>query len=93
MSPVSLRAVGVRFDNQAAMPGERVATIRAPTLVVHAKDDSLQLYRHAEFAAATIPVARLVGFERGGHLLMVVEQEAIRALLQAHLGADRSRPR
>jgi 2-hydroxy-6-oxonona-2,4-dienedioate hydrolase len=93
MNPVSLRAVGVRFDNQAAMPGERVAAIRAPTLVVHAKDDSLQLYRHAEFAAATIPGARLVGFERGGHLLMVVEQEAIQALLQAHLGADRSRPR
>jgi len=86
MNPVSLRAAGVRFDNQAAMPGERIAAIRAPTLVVHAQDDTLQLYHHAEFAADTIPGARLVGFERGGHLLMVVEQQAIRALLQAHLG-------
>lgn len=85
MNPVSLRAAGVRFDNQAAMPNERIAAIRAPTLIVHAKDDTLQRYRHAEFAAATIPGARLVGFERGGHLLMAVEQAAIRGLITQQL--------
>ena len=85
MNPVSLRAAGVRFDNQAAMPNDRIAAIRAPTLIVHAKDDTLQHYRHAEFAAATIPGARLVGFERGGHLLMAVEQSAIRALVDTHI--------
>jgi 2-hydroxy-6-oxonona-2,4-dienedioate hydrolase len=82
MNPVSLRAAGVRFDNQAAMPNHRISAIRAPTLIVHAKDDTLQRYRNAEFAAATIPGARLVGFERGGHLLMAVERQAIRALLE-----------
>ena len=85
MNPVSLRAAGVRFDNQAAMPNERIAAIRAPTLIVHAKDDTLQQYRNAEFAAATIPGARLVGFERGGHLLMAVEQSAIRGLIERHI--------
>ena len=79
------RAAGVRFDNQAAMPNDRIAAIRAPTLIVHAKDDTLQHYRNAEFAAATIPRARLVGFEQGGHLLMAVEQTAIRALLEEHI--------
>lgn len=87
MNPVSLRAAGVRFDNQAALPNERIAGIRAPTLIVHAKDDTLQRYRNAEFAATTIPGARLVSFDRGGHLLMAVEQPAIRAYVQGHLAA------
>jgi pimeloyl-ACP methyl ester carboxylesterase len=85
MNPVSLRAAGVRFDNQAAMPNDRIAAIRAPTLIVHAKDDTLQRYRNAEFAAATIPGARPVGSERGGHLPMAVEQSTIRGLLEADI--------
>ena len=85
MNPVAPRAAGVAFDNTAALPGERVAAIRAPTLIIHARDDSLQLYRNAEFAAAAIPGARLVGFDRGGHLLLAVEQMAIRAATQRHV--------
>ncbi len=81
MNPVSRRAAGVAFDNRAAMPNEQIAGIRAPTLIVHAQDDTLQLFRNAEYAAATIPRARLVSFARGGHVLMAVEQAQIRALL------------
>jgi pimeloyl-ACP methyl ester carboxylesterase len=82
MLPVSLRTNGVVFDNRAALPGERIAAIQVPTLIIHATDDTLQLYHNAEFAAATIPGARLMRFERGGHLLMAVEQAAIRAAVQ-----------
>lgn len=85
MNPVSLRAAGVAFDNQATLPGERIAAIRAPTLILHAKDDTLQLYHNAEFAAATIPEARLLSFERGGHFVMVTEQEAARTAVQGHI--------
>lgn len=87
MNPVSRRAAGVTFDNRAAMPNERVAAIRAPTLVLHAVDDTLQVYRNAEFAAATIPGARLVAFARGGHLVVAVEQQTIRRLIQVHIAA------
>lgn len=87
MNPVSLRAAGVRFDNQAAMPNARIAAIRAPTLIVHAKDDTLQQFRNAEFAATTIPGAELLAFERGGHLVLAVEQPAIRARVLAHIAA------
>lgn len=87
MNPVSPRAAGVRFDNLAAMPNARIAAIRAPTLILHAKDDTLQIFRNAEFAAATIPGARLEAFDRGGHLLLAVEQPAIRRLIAAHLAA------
>lgn len=85
MNPVSPRSAGVIFDNRAAMPNERIAAIQAPTLIFHAKDDTLQIYPNAEFAAATISGARLVSFERGGHLLMSVEQTTIRTLMQQHI--------
>ncbi|HOS86948.1 MAG TPA: alpha/beta hydrolase [Burkholderiaceae bacterium] len=85
MNPVHPRYAGVELDNRAAMPNERIAAIRAPTLIVHATDDTLQLYRNAEFAAATIPGARLRGFERGGHLLIAVEQPRISAEVQAFI--------
>jgi pimeloyl-ACP methyl ester carboxylesterase len=79
MAPVTPRYAGVAFDNKAAMPNERVAAIRAPTLIIHAMDDSLQLFHNAEYAMAHIPGSRLIAFDRGGHLLLAVEQSAIQA--------------
>ena len=90
MAPVAPRYAGVAFDNTATMPNERVTAIRAPTLIVHATDDALQLFHNAEYAAAHIPGARLISFNRGGHLLLVVEQLAIqtevRQFMLAHAG-------
>ncbi|HET6495540.1 MAG TPA: alpha/beta hydrolase [Thermoleophilia bacterium] len=85
MNPVSPRSAGTAFDNRAALPNERIATVRAPTLILHSRDDTLQLYRNAEFAASTIPGARLVSFERGGHLLMIVEEATIREATRKHI--------
>ncbi len=89
MNPVSPRAAGVTFDNRAEMPNQRIAAVRAETLILHARDDTLQLYRNAEFAAATIPRSRLVSFERGGHLVLAVEQARIRELVAEHLRVGR----
>jgi pimeloyl-ACP methyl ester carboxylesterase len=85
MNPVSLRSAGVAFDNKAVLPNERISAIRVPTLIFHAKDDTLQLFQNAEFAASNIPGARLVCFERGGHLLICVEQTTIRTIIQKHI--------
>lgn len=90
MNPVAPRSAGVAFDNIAAMPNERITKIHAPTLIFHATDDTLQLYRNAEFAAANIPGARLNRFERGGHLLIAVEQATIRDDTQAFIRANAS---
>ena len=87
MNPVSPRAAGAAFDNQAAMPNQRIAAVRAPTLVLHARDDTLQRIHNAEFAARTIPDARLLAFARGGHLLLAVEQATIRAQVAQHIAA------
>jgi 2-hydroxy-6-oxonona-2,4-dienedioate hydrolase len=85
MNPVSLRSAGVSFDNKAKMPGERIAAVKAPTLIFHAIDDTLQLYHNAQFAASTIPGARLVSFQRGGHLLLAVEEPTIQKQAQKHI--------
>lgn len=85
MNPVAPRSAGVAFDHKAAMPNQRIAAIQTPTLIFHAQDDSLQLYHNAEFAAATIPGARLISFEKGGHFLVIVEQITIRPLMQQHI--------
>ncbi|CAN5661699.1 hypothetical protein BH23GEM6_BH23GEM6_26440 [soil metagenome] len=57
MNPASRRSAGVAFDNGAAMPNNRIAVIQAPTVLIHATDDALQLYHDAEYAVSTIPDA------------------------------------
>jgi len=85
MNPASLRYAGAVFDNTRALPGDRIAGIRAPTLIVHAEDDTLQLYDNAAFAAATIPGAELLRFETGGHFVITIKQETVRAAVQQHI--------
>jgi 2-hydroxy-6-oxonona-2,4-dienedioate hydrolase len=85
MNPVAPRYAGVELDNRAPMPDGRIAAIHAPTLIFHATDDTLQLFRNAEFAAAAIPGAQLRRYERGGHLLIAVEQTRIRDEVQAFI--------
>ncbi|TVP49770.1 MAG: alpha/beta hydrolase [Gemmatimonadales bacterium] len=85
MRPASLRSEGARFDNLAPLPGDRISGIRAPTLVIHAEDDRLQLFENARFAEATIPDARLLRFERGGHLVMITEVPTGRDVIRRHL--------
>jgi pimeloyl-ACP methyl ester carboxylesterase len=85
MNPASLRYEGAVIDNTRALPGDRIAGIRAPTLIVHAEDDTLQLYDNAAFAAATIPGAKLLRFDRGGHFVVIIEQETVRDAVQKHI--------
>jgi pimeloyl-ACP methyl ester carboxylesterase len=89
MNPAAPRSAGAVFDNEAAMPGDRIAAMSAPTLIIHAKDDLLQLYHNADFAASTIPGAELMSFESGGHVLMIVEQEAVRKKVNDHINRHR----
>ena len=85
MRPVSLRSAGVWIDHHQPLPGELIAAVRTPTLIVHAHDDGLQLFENARFAAATIPGARLLRFERGGHLVVITEGATIRREVRGHI--------
>jgi pimeloyl-ACP methyl ester carboxylesterase len=85
MNPVSLRSAGASFDNKSSPPAERIAAVSAPTLILHATDDTLQLYHNAEFAASTIPDAKLLRFDTGGHFLIGTAQPTIRAAVRDHI--------
>jgi 2-hydroxy-6-oxonona-2,4-dienedioate hydrolase len=91
MNPAAPRSAGVVLDNEATLPGGRIAAITAPTLIVHAQDDLLQLHHNAEFAAATMPNARLMSFERGGHVVAIVERDAIGAAIAEHIRSNAAR--
>lgn len=70
--PVSARAEGLRDDTR---PGKRLKpypldSIRAPTLVISARDDGFGTYANAQYAASRIPRSGFIGYERGGHLLV-----------------------
>jgi 2-hydroxy-6-oxonona-2,4-dienedioate hydrolase len=70
--PVSARAAGLRDDTRL---GKRLGpyaleSIRAPTLVVSARDDGFGTYAAAQCTASRIPGATFLGFDEGGHLLV-----------------------
>jgi 2-hydroxy-6-oxonona-2,4-dienedioate hydrolase len=88
MNPAAPRSAGVVMDNEAELPGGRIGAIAAPTLVVHAQDDQLQLYHNAQFAAASIPNARLMSFAHGGHVVLLVQQAAIGAAVAEHIRSN-----
>jgi len=88
MNPAAPRSDGAVFDNEATLPGGRIAAITSPTLIIHAKDDLLQLYHNAEFAATNIPGSELKNYESGGHILMIVEQEEVRKTVSDHINKN-----
>jgi 2-hydroxy-6-oxonona-2,4-dienedioate hydrolase len=87
--PVSRRAAGLRDDTRL---GKRLGpyaleSIRAPTLVVSARDDGFGTYAGAQYTASRIPGAQFIGFDVGGHLL-VGHDETVRAAILKLLGAS-----
>ena len=88
--PHAPRAEGATFDmfignpSPDAMPLEEV---QAPTLFVHAADDSFAPYENAVRAARRVPGARLVTIDHGGHLFLGAEDHVrseIAAFLSEH---------
>jgi 2-hydroxy-6-oxonona-2,4-dienedioate hydrolase len=85
--PVSARAAGLRNESLIANRLEPydLAAIRAPTLLISARDDGYGTYASAEYTASQIAGAKFIGFELGGHLL-VGHDEEVRRAIAAHLG-------
>jgi pimeloyl-ACP methyl ester carboxylesterase len=68
--PVSRRVQGILNDAKLAshpmpMPLDRIAV---PTLTVSVKDDRFGTFAAAQHIAATVPGARILAFETGGHI-------------------------
>lgn len=96
MHPMSLRRIGsFREGEQLPLDTAELRRIAAPTLILHAKDDSLVTYEHAEHAHRSIEQSTLVLFETGGHgLLADVSsiREQVSSFLDGVLADERPRP-
>jgi len=82
--PVSARAAGLRDDTRLGkrLGPSALETIRAPTLVISARDDGFGTYAGARYTASRIRGAKFIGYERGGHLLVGHDEEARAAIVE-----------
>ena len=64
--------------------GQSTDKISAPTLILHAKDDALVSYHHAEHAHEAIKGSRLVSFHTDGHGLLP-RMDAVRQAVEEFL--------
>lgn len=75
--PMGARKQGQLLEqHMSEFDTEPLHTIRAPTLVLHAPDDTLIDIEQAEFAARRIPGAQLVPMKQGGHLALMLDANA-----------------
>jgi pimeloyl-ACP methyl ester carboxylesterase len=54
----------------------QIVNIKAPTLVLHARDDTLVSFEQGEFTAKSIPGAHFIPMEKGGHLALMMNINA-----------------
>jgi 2-hydroxy-6-oxonona-2,4-dienedioate hydrolase len=82
--PVSARADGLRNETKIATHLQPYAleAIRAPTLLISARDDGYGTYASAEYTASRIAGARFIGFDQGGHLWVGHDDEVRRAVAE-----------
>ncbi len=71
MHPMSQRRRGSIHEFEITpLDSASMSEISSPTLILHARDDALVNYEHAEFAHRNIRQSKLVLFETGGHGLL-----------------------
>ena len=90
--PVSARGAGLRSDSALGKSLGRYAleSIRAPTLLVSARDDGYGTYASAQYTASQIGGAKFLGFDHGGHTWVGHDDEVRAEILK--LLADKAVP-
>jgi 2-hydroxy-6-oxonona-2,4-dienedioate hydrolase len=80
--PVSARADGLRNETKIAknLQPLPLEMIRAPTLIISARDDGYGTFASAQYAAGRIAGAKFVGFEQGGHMWIGHHEEVMREI-------------
>ena len=88
--PVSARAAGLLSDTAASKHLASVAlmSIRAPTLIISARDDRYGTYASAQYTASQIAGSKFIGYETGGHTWVGHDVEIQAEILQL-LGTQR----
>ena len=70
--PMGARRNGQLLEqHMSEYDAEQIHNIQVPTLVLHARDDTLVSFEQGEFTAKNIPGAKLIPMEKGGHLALM----------------------
>lgn len=81
MNPISLRKAGIFNANvqfKTLSPEDYpLWQIQAPTLVIHAEDDTLQPFYYAEYTHEQVKGSKLLSFSTGGHMLFGHHDEIV----------------
>ena len=82
--PVSARAQGLRSDTAIGkrLTQANLKAIRAPTLIISARDDRYGTFASAQYTASQIAGARFIGFADGGHIWVGHDTEMMAAITQ-----------
>jgi 2-hydroxy-6-oxonona-2,4-dienedioate hydrolase len=78
--PLSMRIRGIENDSATVLQPLALERVRAPTLIVTARDDLFGTLLAAQWTAERITGARLVVLESGGHLFLGRAREVNRAI-------------
>ena len=77
IEPMGARRNGQLLEQQMSeYDAAQITKIQAPTLVMHAPDDTLISIEQGEFTAKNIPGAQFVTMEKGGHLALMFNVNA-----------------
>lgn len=76
MHPMSLRYKGTIIDGQIIQNFIVPDNIVVPTLIIHAKNDGLVSYSHAEHAHQNIKDSKIILYEEGGHGIISALEDA-----------------
>ena len=82
--PVSLRAEGLISDTAVGkhLESAPLESVRAPTLIISARDDRYGTYATAKYTASRIPMAKFVGFDQGGHTWVGHDDEVMAEIMK-----------
>jgi pimeloyl-ACP methyl ester carboxylesterase len=73
MQPMGARQKGQKLEqHMSEYDAQEIGNIQVPTLVLHARDDTLVEFEQGKFAANNIPGARFIPLEKGGHLALMM---------------------
>lgn len=80
--PVSARAAGLVSDTAVGkhLKASPLQAVRAPTLLISARDDSYGTFATAQYTAGQIAGARFIGFDQGGHTWVGHDDEVMDAI-------------
>lgn len=82
--PVSARADGLRTDSGVGktLAPAPLESIRAPTLIISARDDRYGTYAGAQYTASQIAGAKFIGFNEGGHTWVGHQDEVMSEIVK-----------